>query len=169
MMTVSFGFLLNSVLLGVGLAMDAFSVSLANGLNDPKMSKARMSVIAGVFAVFQAAMPMLGWICVHTIMQYFVMVEKAWQGGPPTTKVTSFFSNLAVSSIFCEDTVLMSSSITGIWELSLIVCAAYLFISTHTFILKPAASIPKSSPIAPEKRKGYLHTACPAYRAGKVQ
>lgn len=75
-MTVSFGFLLNSVLLGVGLAMDAFSVSLANGLNDPKMSKARMSVIAGVFAVFQAAMPMLGWICVHTIMQYFVMFEK---------------------------------------------------------------------------------------------
>ena len=69
-------FILNSVLLGVGLAMDAFSVSLANGLNEPKMNKGRMSLIAGVFAGFQAAMPMIGWICVHTIIQYFKMFEK---------------------------------------------------------------------------------------------
>lgn len=75
-MSITFIFLMNSVLLGVGLAMDAFSVSLANGLNEPKMIKARMSLIAGVFAVFQAAMPMLGWTCVHTIMQYFKMFEK---------------------------------------------------------------------------------------------
>ena len=32
-------FFVNSVLLGVGLTMDAFSVSLANGLNEPKMRK----------------------------------------------------------------------------------------------------------------------------------
>lgn len=32
-------FVFNSVLLGVGLAMDAFSVSLANGLNEPAMRK----------------------------------------------------------------------------------------------------------------------------------
>lgn len=69
-------FFVNSILLGVGLAMDAFSVSLANGLNEPKMNKSRMSLIAGVFAVFQAVMPMLGWICVHTIMQYFVSFQK---------------------------------------------------------------------------------------------
>lgn len=71
MMNITFVFLMNSVLLGVGLAMDAFSVSLANGLNDSRMSKSRMSIIAGVFAVFQAAMPMIGWTCVHTIVQYF--------------------------------------------------------------------------------------------------
>ncbi|MDO4188331.1 MAG: manganese efflux pump [Lachnospiraceae bacterium] len=75
-MNITYIFLLNSVLLGVGLAMDAFSVSLANGLNDPKMSRARMSIVAGVFAIFQAAMPMIGWICVHTIMQYFTIFEK---------------------------------------------------------------------------------------------
>lgn len=69
-------FVINSILLGVGLAMDAFSVSLANGLNDPSMKKNRMSLIAGVFAFFQAAMPMIGWICVHTIMQYFTSFEK---------------------------------------------------------------------------------------------
>ena len=75
-MNITFIFLMNSVLLGVGLAMDAFSVSLANGLNDSKMSKARMSIIAGVFAVFQAAMPMIGWTCVHTIVQFFSSFEK---------------------------------------------------------------------------------------------
>ena len=69
-------FFFNSVLLGVGLAMDAFSVSLANGLNEPHMSRRRMLGIAGVFAAFQALMPMTGWICVHTIVQYFRAFEK---------------------------------------------------------------------------------------------
>lgn len=67
----SFLFFLNSALLGVGLAMDAFSVSLANGLNEPHMKRGRMMGIAGVFGGFQALMPMLGWLCVHTIVQIF--------------------------------------------------------------------------------------------------
>jgi putative Mn2+ efflux pump MntP len=70
-------FFINSAALGVGLAMDAFSVSLANGLNEPKMKKERMSQIAGVFAFFQWFMPMLGWIAVHTVVQYFSAFEKA--------------------------------------------------------------------------------------------
>ena len=69
-------FYINSILLGAGLAMDAFSVSLANGLNEPAMGKRRMSLIAGVFAVFQALMPMTGWLCVHTIARYFSVFEK---------------------------------------------------------------------------------------------
>ncbi len=72
----SFRFLFNSILLGVGLAMDAFSVSLANGLHEPKMQKKRMCGIAGVYGFFQALMPMIGWICVHTVVQYFQMFEK---------------------------------------------------------------------------------------------
>ena len=67
----SLRFFVNSILLGVGLAMDAFSVSLANGLNEPGMSRRRMFTIAGVFAGFQALMPLLGWICVHTVLQLF--------------------------------------------------------------------------------------------------
>ena len=70
-----FRLILNSALLGVGLAMDAFSVSLANGLNEPKMKSARLAAIARTFAIFQAAMPMLGWICVHTIVQVFSAFE----------------------------------------------------------------------------------------------
>lgn len=69
-------FFFNSVLLGIGLAMDAFSVSLANGLHEPAMGKKKMCGIAGVFALFQAVMPMTGWICVHTILQYFQAFEK---------------------------------------------------------------------------------------------
>ena len=69
-------FVVNSVLLGVGLAMDAFSVSLANGLHEPAMHKKKMCGIAGVFAGFQALMPMIGWVCVHTILQYFQAFEK---------------------------------------------------------------------------------------------
>ena len=72
----SFVFFLNSGLLGVGLAMDAFSVSLANGLHDPHMSRRRGTIIAGTFAGFQAAMPMLGWVCVHTIVELFSSFEK---------------------------------------------------------------------------------------------
>ncbi len=68
-------FFINSILLGVGLAMDAFSVSLANGLNEPRMKRSKMCGIAGVFAFFQALMPMIGWICVHTIVQAFGAFE----------------------------------------------------------------------------------------------
>ena len=69
-------FFLNSLLLGVGLAMDAFSVSLANGLNQPDMRTNQVCGIAGVFAVFQAAMPLAGWVCVHTVLLYFRVFEK---------------------------------------------------------------------------------------------
>ena len=75
-MSIGFMFLFNSVLLGVGLAMDAFSVSLANGLNEPQMGTRRMCGIAGVFAFFQALMPMTGWVCIHTIVSHFQAFEK---------------------------------------------------------------------------------------------
>ena len=69
-------FVLTAMLLGVALAMDAFSVSLAGGLNEPNMKRKRMCMIAGVFAVFQAVMPLLGWVCVHTIVTVFESFEK---------------------------------------------------------------------------------------------
>ncbi len=72
----SFFFIANSMLLGVGLAMDAFSVSLANGLNEPDMRPRRMCAIAGVYGFFQALMPMAGWLCVHTIVELFRSVQR---------------------------------------------------------------------------------------------
>lgn len=69
-------FVFNSILLGVGLAMDAFSVSLANGLNEPRMSARRACLIAGTFALFQFAMPMLGWFCVHRLVEQFAAFQR---------------------------------------------------------------------------------------------
>ncbi len=71
----NFVFFFNSVLLGIGLAMDAFSVSLANGLNEPRMKGIKMCGIAGIFAGFQALMPLIGWVCIHTVVQYFSAFE----------------------------------------------------------------------------------------------
>ena len=59
-MKIDFLFFTNSILLGVGLAMDAFSVSLANGLNEPKMDIKKMNIIAGTFGLFQTLMPLIG-------------------------------------------------------------------------------------------------------------
>lgn len=75
-MNWSFTFFFNSVLLGIGLAMDAFSVSLANGLNEPTMSKKKMCGIAGIFAFFQALMPMLGWFLIRTLCSCFNQFQK---------------------------------------------------------------------------------------------
>ena len=75
-MDLDFLFFVNSALLGVALAMDAFSVSLANGLAETRMSRGRMCSIAGVYAVYQAVMPMIGWICVHTIVNIFTSFQK---------------------------------------------------------------------------------------------
>lgn len=72
----SIRFFVTSAMLGIGLAMDAFSVSLANGLNEPGMSRKKMAGIAGMFAFFQALMPLIGWFCVHTIARYFQAMEK---------------------------------------------------------------------------------------------
>ncbi|MBR2903977.1 MAG: manganese efflux pump [Clostridia bacterium] len=74
-MNLSFAFFINSILLGVGLAMDAFSVSLANGLSEPCMKKKKSLGVAGVFAAFQFLMPMIGWLIVATAQHIFGFLE----------------------------------------------------------------------------------------------
>lgn len=74
-MTLDLSFFLTNILLGIALAMDAFSVSLSNGLSDVKMSARKMYGIAGMFALFQALMPFIGWVCVHTIASLFEAVQ----------------------------------------------------------------------------------------------
>ena len=84
----SFLFFFNSALLGVGLAMDAFSVSMANGLHDPQMSRRRGVQIAGTFGIFQAVMPMTGWVCVHT-WSCSLPSKSSSPGSPSSCWVTS--------------------------------------------------------------------------------
>lgn len=74
---VDFLFFFNSALLGVGLAMDAFSVSAANGLAEPNMKKSKEFSISGTFAFFQFLMPMLGWVLVRFAAEQFTAFQKA--------------------------------------------------------------------------------------------
>ncbi len=75
-MKLDFAFFALSIGLGIGLAMDAFSVSLADGLKEPEMKKTKLIGIAAIFALFQAMMPLIGWICIHTVIYYFQTFEK---------------------------------------------------------------------------------------------
>ena len=73
---MDFWFFLTCAGFGIGLAMDAFSVSLANGLGERGMKLGKMLGVAGTFAFFQAIMPLIGWVCVHTILEQFAAFEK---------------------------------------------------------------------------------------------
>lgn len=53
--------------LGVGLAMDACAVSMANGLQEPKMKTKKTMLIALFFGVFQMGMPILGYLAVTAL------------------------------------------------------------------------------------------------------
>ena len=69
------GFIINSIVLGVGLAMDAFSVSLADGLKYPHMQSSGRLRIAGAFGFFQFLMPLLGWGLVNTAGRFFTGIQ----------------------------------------------------------------------------------------------
>ncbi len=75
-METNLAFILKNILLGVLLAFVSFSVSHAHRLIEPNIRKRKMCRIAGTFAFFQAFMPMAGWVCVHTIVQYFTAFSK---------------------------------------------------------------------------------------------
>ena len=74
-MPTSVAFYVESILLGVALAIDAFSVSMANGLNEPCMRPKKTFAIAGVFGFFQALMPLVGWILIKTVLHWFRRLE----------------------------------------------------------------------------------------------
>lgn len=50
------------VVIAIGLAMDAFAVSIASGLSTRSVKKSNALKIALSFGVFQALMPVLGWL-----------------------------------------------------------------------------------------------------------
>ncbi len=66
----------NSTLLGAGLAMDAFSVTVTDGMREPAMSRRRMLLIAGTYAFFQCVMPLAGWIFVRALSEQFEAFRK---------------------------------------------------------------------------------------------
>lgn len=157
-MSWNIAFFFNSILLGVGLAMDAFSVSVANGLAETDMKRGKQNLIAGTFGFFQAFMPIAGWICVHTIAEHFRSFEKfipwialillLYIGGKmlmesvsnirrgregeevPLTKVT--FGALMVQGIATSiDALSVGFAIAGYGWLMALVCALIIALVTY--------------------------------------
>lgn len=68
--------IVTSIVLGIGLAMDACAVSMTNGLNEPRMKAGKAILIAFMFGLFQALMPLIGWTCVSLVVDKFEVVAK---------------------------------------------------------------------------------------------
>lgn len=62
-------------LMGVGLAMDAFAVSICKGLGMRKVNKVHMVVIGIFFGGFQALMPFIGWVLGKQFEQYITSID----------------------------------------------------------------------------------------------
>ena len=67
---------IKSLLLGVGLSMDAVAVSMANGLQNPRMKEERKLSIAFAFGFFQFFMPILGFFLVKSFAGFAPIVMK---------------------------------------------------------------------------------------------
>lgn len=65
------------ILIGIGLAMDAFAVAICKGLSMKKINWKKAIIIATYFATFQAIMPSLGY-CFGTTCQSFVSQVEYW-------------------------------------------------------------------------------------------
>ena len=48
--------------IAVGLSMDAFAVSICKGLSTPRLRLRHSLICGGYFGLFQALMPLLGWL-----------------------------------------------------------------------------------------------------------
>ena len=80
--------LLEIFLVGIGLSMDAFAVSICKGLAMPAVNKKQALLIGAYFGVFQALMPLAGWLLgsqfarhVTKLAPWVAFVLLAWIGG----------------------------------------------------------------------------------------
>lgn len=75
-------------LVGVGLSMDAFAVAICKGLAMPRVNRKQTLLISLYFGVFQAVMPLTGWLLgsqfarhVTKMAPWIAFVLLAWIGG----------------------------------------------------------------------------------------
>jgi putative Mn2+ efflux pump MntP len=60
------------LLIALGLSADAFAVALGKGLHMPRLDWRRAAVIALTFGLFQAVMPLIGWLIGSSFADYIV-------------------------------------------------------------------------------------------------
>lgn len=73
---MSAAFFLNSIMFGLSLAVDGFVITLIVGVSQPNISHKKVITAAAIFSLFQAVAPMLGWVCVHTVLKHFDTITK---------------------------------------------------------------------------------------------
>ena len=62
-------------LLGIGLAMDAFAVSVCKGLGMRRLNKKQTFIIGLYFGGFQALMPLVGWLLGSQFQKYITRID----------------------------------------------------------------------------------------------
>ena len=72
--------IISSILCGLGLAVDAFLISLAGGVNEPNAKRGKILASALVFALFQLAAPLIGRLCVRTVAERFLFFKECLSG-----------------------------------------------------------------------------------------
>ena len=77
------------LLIGVGLSMDAFAVSICKGLGMQRVNWGHSLVIALFFGGFQALMPLLGWALGSQFAAYVTPVARAKRTRPGRTRTDS--------------------------------------------------------------------------------
>lgn len=63
------------VIIGISLAMDAVAVCICKGLSIKKITKKNVVLIASYFAIFQAIMPIIGYVIGNTFEKYIVSID----------------------------------------------------------------------------------------------
>ena len=72
---MTFEFVLYNIILGAGLAMDALGVSVANAVYNPKIKLGQVLIMTGCFGLFQFIMPLAGWLCVRTVVNFLSAIH----------------------------------------------------------------------------------------------
>lgn len=66
---------LTIIIIAIGLSMDSFAVSIANGLNLTDLNLKKSIIIASSLAIFQGGMPLLGWLCGIGVEEYIREID----------------------------------------------------------------------------------------------
>ena len=105
-------------LLALGVSMDAFAVSICKGLCMRKATLKAQATCGAWFGGFQGLMPLIGWICIHTIVQYFRSFEKLipWIALILLSFIgTSLVISPLMTSVFTGSQVGVVASLYGVW------------------------------------------------------
>ena len=154
--------ILEVLLTGVGLSMDAAAVGMTNGLNEPKMRLTKILLIALFFGVFQGVMPQIGYFAgtlfaeaVASIAPYVALVLLGFIGGKmiyealkKSKEEEETVKNLSVGALTAQaiatsiDALAVGISLlalNGIGALKVNIFAACAIIAACTFVISLAA------------------------------